>query len=127
MPRLFPFTGLVYDAAVAGPLERVTAPPYDVISEARRRGYLSASPFSVVHLDLAEGSDDPVAADSRYARAAELLADWERRGAVQRSQHPAFYAYEMTVGPQGSERTIRGLFAAMELELEKFTPYEESV
>jgi uncharacterized protein (DUF1015 family) len=116
VPRLFPFTGLVYDDAVAGPLDRVTAPPYDVISDARRRGYLAASPFSVVHLDLAEGSDDPEAPDSRYARAAHLLEDWERRGALRRSDAPMYYAYEMAFALQGSAHTIRGLFTAMELE-----------
>jgi uncharacterized protein (DUF1015 family) len=116
VPRLFPFVGLTYDDAVSGPLDRVTAPPYDVISDARRRAYLTASPFSVVHLDLAEGSDDPEAPDSRYARAAHLLEDWERRGAVRRGDAPAFYGYEMSFPLQGSPHTIRGLFAAMELE-----------
>ena len=116
MPRLFPFTGLVYDDAVAGPLDRVTAPPYDVISDARRRGYLAASPFSVVHLDLAEGNDDPEAPDSRYARAAHLLEDWEERGALRRSGSASFYAYEMAFALQGRPHTIRGLFAALELE-----------
>ena len=101
MPRLFPFVGLAYDVAVSGPLDRVTAPPYDVISDARRRAYLTASPFSVVHLDLAEGSDDPEALDSRYARAAHLLEDWEERGALRRGDAPAFYAYEMAFPLQG--------------------------
>ena len=116
MPRLFPFTGLVYDHAVSGPLDRVTAPPYDVISDARRRSYLAASPFSVVHLDLAEGSDDPEASDSRYGRAAHLLEDWEARGALRRTDAPVYFAYEMAFPLQGSDQTIRGLFAAMELE-----------
>jgi uncharacterized protein (DUF1015 family) len=116
VPRLFPFPGLAYDAAVTGPLDRVTAPPYDVISDARRRAFLAASPFSIVHLDLSEGSDDPEAPDSRYARAAHLLGDWEERGALRRAEAPAFYAYEMAFPMQGSDHTIRGLFAAMELE-----------
>lgn len=116
MPRLFPFTALVYDEAVSGPLDRVTAPPYDVISDAHRRSYLAASPFSVVHLDLAEGSDDPEASDSRYARAAHLLEDWQERGALRRTDSPVYFAYEMGFALQGSARTIRGLFAAMELE-----------
>jgi len=55
VPRLSPFHGLVFDAAVAGPLDRVTAPPYDVISDRQRLELLRASPFSVVHLDLVCG------------------------------------------------------------------------
>ena len=92
MPRISPFQALVYEPSVAGPLDRVTAPPYDVITDRRRRDYLSASPFSVVHLDLAEGTDDPAHPESRYARAAQLLADWERAGAVVRMPQPTYFA-----------------------------------
>lgn len=127
MPRLSPFRGLVFDAAVAGPLDRVTAPPYDVISDRRRAEHLAASPFSVVHLDLAEGSKDPADPASRYARAAELLQEWERVGALTRAAEPCFYAYEMWVseathdassgGPDARpSRTVRGLICAMQLE-----------
>lgn len=128
MPRLSPFRGLVFDAAIAGPLDRVTAPPYDVISDRRRAEYLDASPFSVVHLDLAEGSTDPADPRSRYARAAELLAEWERGGALTRAEDPTLYVYEMRVSEtagvprtgEGDEargpRVVRGLICAMELE-----------
>ena len=127
MPRFSPFRGLVFDAAVAGPLDRVTAPPYDVISDRRRAEYLDASPYSVVHLDLAEGSTDPSDPASRYARAAELLQEWEDAGALTRATDPCFYAYEMWVGEGvhaapavGADarpaRAVRGLVCAMGLE-----------
>ncbi|HET9310711.1 MAG TPA: DUF1015 domain-containing protein [Actinomycetota bacterium] len=115
MPRLSPFRGLVFDTAVTGPLDRVTAPPYDVISDRLRLGYLRASPFSVVHLDLAEGSEDPRDPASRYAKAAGLLADWERRGAVRRAGEACYYAYEMTPS-RGGTSPVRGLICAMDLE-----------
>jgi len=116
MPRISPFQALVYEPWVAGPLDRVTAPPYDVITDRRRRDYLSASPFSVVHLDLAEGTDDPAHPESRYARAAQLLADWERAGAVVRMPQPTYFAYEMDFALDGTERSILGLVCAMDLE-----------
>ena len=53
---------------------------------------MDASPFSVVHLDLAEGSKDPADPGSRYARAAELLQEWERVGALTRAAEPLFAA-----------------------------------
>lgn len=112
VPRLSPFHGLVFDAAVAGPLASVTAPPYDVISDRRRLEYLHASPYSVVHLDLAEGSPDPHDPASRYVRAAQILTDWETRGAVRRSAARVFYAYEMA----SPASMIRGLICAMTLE-----------
>jgi uncharacterized protein (DUF1015 family) len=116
MPRVSPFQGLIFDERLAGPLEHVTAPPYDVISDARREELLAASPFSVVHLDLAEGPQDPAHPRSRYARAAQLLADWRTRGVVVPTPASSFYAYEMTFGAQGEEQTVRGLLAAMDLE-----------
>jgi uncharacterized protein (DUF1015 family) len=94
MPRVFPFEGLTYTDA-AGPLDQVTAPPYDVISEPRRREYQVGSPFNVVHLDLAEGTEDPDDPQNRYRRAAASLAEWERAGALKRHPSPRYQAYEM--------------------------------
>ncbi|MEP7060255.1 MAG: DUF1015 domain-containing protein [Actinomycetota bacterium] len=115
MPRVFPFEGLTYVDA-AGPLDQVTAPPYDVISDAHRRAYLEASPYSVVHLDLAEGSEDPADPSNRYDRAAHLLERWEAEGALHRASIPQYYAYEMAFDLEGTPRRIRGLFLALELE-----------
>ena len=112
MPRISPFTGLVFDPAVAGPLEVVTAPPYDVIGEAERRTFLSSSPYSVVHLDLSEADRGR----DRYERAAELLATWRREGALVASAEPSYFAYEMRFRLEARERTICGLLCALELE-----------
>ena len=116
MPDISPFEGLVFDVAVAGPLDRVTAPPYDTISDARLREHLAASPFNVVRLDLAEGPDDGGDPHGGYARAGELLRDWEARGVLRRLPGPTYHAYRMTFPGSGTTRTITGLIAAMTLE-----------
>jgi uncharacterized protein (DUF1015 family) len=124
VPRLSPFDGLVFDAAVSGPLESVTAPPYDVISDRRRLRYLQASEFNVVHLDLAEGTADPTHPENRYARAGHLLRAWEERGVLRRAVEPSCYAYEMSYDAEGAKRAhapaadhaIRGLICAMTIE-----------
>ena len=110
MPHISPFRGLVFDPSVVGPLEVVTAPPYDVISGSERRAFLSSSPYSVVHLDLSEGTDD------RYDRAADLLAGWRSDGALVASPEPCYYAYEMRFRLDARVRRIRGLLCALELE-----------
>jgi uncharacterized protein (DUF1015 family) len=115
VPRVAPFAALRYDERVAGPIDRLTAPPYDVIDEGRRRGYLEASAHSVVHLDLAEGAADPDAPGNRYEGAAELLRSWRREG-VLRQDEPAYFAYEMSFARDGEPRRVRGLLCAMELE-----------
>jgi uncharacterized protein (DUF1015 family) len=107
MPRIAPFAALTFDPAVVGPLERVTAPPYDVISDDERARY-AADPHSIVRVDLPEAGSD---ASDRYASAAATLAGWIRDGALRR-RPVAYHAYEMT---HGSDR-VRGLLCGLELE-----------
>ena len=117
MPRVAPFRGLRYDPTVAGPLAGLTTPPYDVISEPGRHRYREASSFNVVHVDLAEGSDDPDDPDNRYDRAAALLTSWEASGALVRAEAPRYYAYELSwAQPDGAAALLRGVFVALELE-----------
>jgi uncharacterized protein (DUF1015 family) len=106
MPRVFPFEALVYDVGVVGALDRVTTPPYDVISEARRQDYRS-EPLSIVQIDLGTGDGE-----GRYLRAEALLRRWVDEGVLVRTP-PAFHAYEMRWA--ATER-VRGIFCAMELE-----------
>jgi uncharacterized protein (DUF1015 family) len=117
MPRVAPFRGLRYDETVAGPLDALTAPPYDVISEPRRTRYLDTSPYNVVHVDLAEGSDDPAAPDNRYERAGMLLAAWAGDGALRRAPTPQYYAYELTwTSGEAPAGRLRGIVCALTLE-----------
>ena len=111
-----PFEGLVFDAAVAGPLDHVTAPPYDTISDARVREHMATSPFNVVRVDLAEGSQDPLDPDNRYDRAGRLMREWEAQGVLVRRPRPVYHAYQMAFTLDGEPRTITGLMAAMKLE-----------
>ncbi len=106
MPRVFPFEALVYDVAVAGTLDRVTTPPYDVISESLGREY-RAEPLNIVQIDSGAGDGD-----AGYERAGTLLRRWVDEGVLVRTP-PAFQAYEMRAN--ATER-VRGVFCAMELQ-----------
>ena len=116
MPRVSPFRGLTYDVEVAGPLDRLTAPPYDIISDPRRDRLLAASPHNVVHLDLAQGSSDPESPGNRYERSAGLLRSWRASGALHLDDTPSYHAYEMTFALDGDRRVTRGVFVAMGLD-----------
>jgi uncharacterized protein (DUF1015 family) len=112
MPRIAPFEALVYDTAVAGPLEGLTARPYDVINEAGRRDYSARSPHNIVHVDL--GADPAAPIDERYRGARATLASWADEGVTRRL--PAGYlAYEMAFG-DGLARRVRGIVGALALE-----------
>jgi uncharacterized protein (DUF1015 family) len=105
-----PLRALHYDLAAAGRLDRLVAPPYDVIDAAQRRQLAARSPFSVVEVDLPEGGPDP------YAHAAELLEAWRMQGIVVRDSEPALWALTQTfTGPDGSTRTRHGFFCRVRL------------
>lgn len=106
MPRVFPFEALVYDIAVVGALDRVTTPPYDVISARRRQEY-GSEPYSIVQVDL--GIDD---GEGHYEQAGALLRRWVDDGVLVRMP-PAFHAYEMR---SSTTERVRGVFCAMELQ-----------
>lgn len=108
-----PIRAVRYDEAVAGPLERLVAPPYDVIDDAQRDELLARSPFNVIHLTLPEDA----------AGAARLWREWLSDGVLVRDREPTFWALEQQyVGPDGIERTRRGLVCALRVE-----PYENRV
>jgi uncharacterized protein (DUF1015 family) len=113
MAETRPFRALQYDEAKAGSLERLVAPPYDVISESEREDHLRRSPYNVVHLTLPDSED----------QAAHDLRDWREAGVLVRDETPAFWALAQTyVGPDGVERTRNGYVVSLRIE-----PYERGI
>jgi len=113
MPRVEPLRALHYDPAVAGPLQALAAPPYDVIDPEQRAELAARSPHNVVAIDLPE---DPDGGD-RYAHAARLLEDWRAEGAVVHDGEPAIWALvQEYTGPDGRRLTRNGFFARVRVE-----------
>ena len=110
MPTVKPFRPLRFDTAVAGPLERLVAPPYDVISDDARVDYLSRNAFNIVHLTLPDGPED----------AARDLADWREQGVLVEGPPSYWWIAQDYIGPDGVARTREGLGAAIPV-----TPYEQ--
>jgi uncharacterized protein (DUF1015 family) len=113
LPVLSPFRGLCYDVRLRSDLDRLIAPPYDVISEEGRARLAARHANNIVHLDLprARPGEDP------YRAAAELLREWIGGRILVRDASPAFYACEQRYrAPTGEEATRRGFFARLHLE-----------
>jgi uncharacterized protein (DUF1015 family) len=108
-----PFRALRYDEAKAGPLARLVAPPYDVISDEQRVEYLARDPHNVVHLTLPDSPDD----------AARALREWQDERVLAREPEPAFWWLSQDyTGPDGVARTRHGVVASLHVE-----PYENRV
>jgi uncharacterized protein (DUF1015 family) len=113
MARVEPLHALHYDPAVAGPLQALAAPPYDVIDPEQRAELQSRSPHNVVAIDLPE---DPEGGDD-YEHAAALLDAWRAEGAVVRDDEPALWALVQDyTGPDGRRLTRNGFFARVRVE-----------
>ena len=110
MPRIRPFPALRYDPNVAGPLDALVAPPYDVISDAQRADYLARSPYNVVRLTLPDSPED----------AAQDLAAWRAGGALREEPSRYWWVAQDYRGPDGVARTREGLGASVPV-----TPYED--
>jgi uncharacterized protein (DUF1015 family) len=108
-----PFRAERYDESKAGPLERLVAPPYDVISAEQREEYLARSPYNVVHLTLPDDVE----------QAGRDVTDWRGKGVLTRDDAPGYWLLSQDyVGPDGVSRTRTGLVASLRAE-----PYENGV
>jgi uncharacterized protein (DUF1015 family) len=102
-----------YDESKAGPLERLVAPPYDVLSPEQREEYLARSPYNVVHLTLPDDEE----------QAGRDVMDWREQGVLARDLEPGYWLLSQDyVGPDGVSRTRTGLVASLRAE-----PYENGV
>ena len=110
MAVLRPFRALRYNPAVVGDLSTVVAPPYDVISAARRDALYDHSQYNAVRLILNRAPDP-------YSAAAETLQAWRRDGVLQRDPQPSLcYHVEDFVHPDGSAHQREGVIGAVRLE-----------
>ncbi len=110
MADVEPFRALHYDRDRVDGLQRVVAPPYDVIDAEQRAELVERSPYNVVEIDLPQG-DDP------YAHAADVFEHWQREGILVRDDEPALWALEQDyTGPDGRRRTRHGFFARVKVE-----------
>jgi uncharacterized protein (DUF1015 family) len=111
MADVQPLRALHYDPAVAGPLQDVVAPPYDVIDATQRAALIERSPNNVIAVDLPQGEPDP------YAAAREQFERWQEQGVIVRDEQPALWAHTQDyTGPDGQRRTRRGFFCRVRIE-----------
>src|SRR5881398_204731 len=95
MAEVKPFRAERHDESKAGPLERLVAPPYDVISPEQREEYLGRSPYNVVHLTLPDDEE----------QAGRDVAEWRREGVLTRDEQPSYWFLSQDyIGPDGISR-----------------------
>ena len=113
MADVRPLRTLRYDLRSVGSLDKVAAPPYDVIDAPLRAELAAKSPFNVVEIDLPEAHNggDP------YQHAQETLEEWTHQGVLVREREPALWVLTQDyTGPDGNPYTRHGFFARVRVE-----------
>ena len=118
MAEVRPIYATHYDLTAVGSLDRVAAPPYDVIDAAQRAELLERSPYNAVAIDLPKPYEPDIPApDDPYAHAAETMQAWRKAGMLVTDAEPAIWAMTQDyTGPDGSTRTRHGILARVRVE-----------
>ncbi|MEO5902119.1 MAG: DUF1015 domain-containing protein [Ilumatobacteraceae bacterium] len=110
MPRFEPFAALRYAASLS--LDEVSAPPYDVLSEADVAKLSAQHPANIVLVDVPRDADGP----GRYDAAAARLRAWVQDGTMVVDERPSFTLYRMRFTDEaGTDRHTVGVVGALEV------------
>ena len=95
-------------SAKAGAINELCCPPYDIISEEQRLGYLATNEHNVIRLELPKG-------EKPYDEAADVLKKWFDEGIIVRDEESLYvYEEEFTVGADTMK--VKGIIGAVKLE-----------
>jgi uncharacterized protein (DUF1015 family) len=108
MPRFEPFAALRYAPSVD--LDKVIAPPYDVLSSADIDELEARDTHNIAWVD------DPRGGDDRYTVAATRLQEWIDQGVMVADEQPTFTIYRMSfTDATGAARVISGVLGGLEV------------
>ncbi|MBP6996801.1 MAG: DUF1015 domain-containing protein [Phycicoccus sp.] len=108
MPEFRAFRALRY--AADADLARVTAPPYDVLSDDEVDALQAKAPDNITFVDVPRGGAE------RYEQAAQMLQDWIARGILVRDNEPSLTIHRMRfVDDHGDARDLALVLGALEV------------
>ncbi len=106
-----------------GDISKNVCPPYDIISEEERLGYIKESQNNIIRLEKPVGDD-------AYEKAKELYLDWTDKEIIAVDDKKGIYVYEEEFDVAGKVYKIKGIFVRVRLEeFEKgvVLPHEETL
>src|SRR3989338_6506524 len=123
MTLLKPFRAWHYEPNRVA-IDKVVAPPYDIISETYRQELYERDPHNVIRLILWQPKAGGVHEENKYAEARTYLDTWSRSGILSCEPKEGFFLYEMTyVHPFLNKSLSRlAIFALLKLE-----PFERKI
>lgn len=127
MAKVLPFKGLRFNG---GELDKLTTPPYDIISPEQQRAFYEMDKNNVIRLEYGIINDDDTRENNRYTRAAAELKRMLDEKALLRESEDSFYIYEELFEHNGKEYSLKGIIGITELSdfsEKKVLPHEETL
>jgi uncharacterized protein (DUF1015 family) len=112
MAKVIPFKGFRYDPSRVD-IEKVVAPPYDVIGERDCELLHQRHPNNITKLIKGRECPDDRPDNNKYTRAGRCLTDWMADGVLKRDEKPSIYVYEQQYQYSGDKPRIRRGFIAL--------------
>src|SRR3954451_11218881 len=110
VPRFEPFAATRYAPGTS--LDAVSAPPYDVLSDADVVAFAGRDEHNIVHLDVPREADGP----ARYENAGAALQSWLADRTLAVDDTPTFPLYRMHfTDATGAARHTVGVIGALEV------------
>ena len=109
MAEIKAFKGMRYNVSKGGDLNSLVCPPYDIISDEQRTGYIEKNPYNIIRLELPKGDD------SRYKEAGDTLDSWLSDGVLAQDEKDSIYVYEMEFTANGKKNKLKGFVSLVKL------------
>lgn len=109
MAEIRAFRALRFDTAVAGKIDELVCPPYDIISEEQRQAYLSENENNIIRLELPRG-------ENPYEDAKATLKKWLDTGVLKQDEKDSIYIYEEEFTAYGKKNKFKGCITRVKLE-----------
>jgi len=116
MAKIFPLKGVTYNKDKVKKLEKVMAPPYDVISPSEQDELYNAHDYNIIKLTLGKDFPGDTPQSNKYVRAGVLFEGLLRHKIMVRAEKPAIYVYEQTFKIKGKVFKRLGFIALLRME-----------
>ncbi len=93
MATVKPFKGITYNQKKIKKLNKVLAPPYDIISDKKQSELYMQSSFNIIRLILGKELPNDNIHDNKYTRAKQYLEQWLDANILTQDESPCFYIY----------------------------------
>ncbi len=110
MAEIKPFRGMRYNTFLAGKIGELCCPPYDIISEEERLGYIAQNEYNVIRLELPKEGEDV------YKTAGDVLDMWRNTGVLVHETRPAVYIYEEEFNAYNKRSSVKGIIVRVKVE-----------